>query len=241
MLGGDINLSITMTFLSSLAAFAMTSWWVWALGSRLVQDSLPIPYTQLVIGIQANIIIDKEENKSEKLSSYYYLLLKTIFVWPALVSFAVPLCLGVLARRIRPKLCEKVRERFARPVWLLILLAIVIGGVVLNLFFFYLVRCQTTITMNQSRTTKRKRLVVVKAGQLATPGGRGAAGAGRLHGGGRAGSAGRPRQATGHCSRYRDRNPEWRHCRGGAQPHLPKATPSFDKLKLHMYNGITVS
>ena len=56
MLGGDINLSVTMTFLSSLAAFAMTSWWVWALGSRLVQDSLPIPYIQLVIGIQANII-----------------------------------------------------------------------------------------------------------------------------------------------------------------------------------------
>ena len=66
MLGGDINLSVTMTFLSSLAAFAMTSWWVWALGSRLVQDSLPIPYTQLVIGIQANIIIDKEEKNFRK-------------------------------------------------------------------------------------------------------------------------------------------------------------------------------
>eukprot|EP00091_Calanus_sinicus_P011705 TRINITY_DN26425_c0_g1_i1.p1 TRINITY_DN26425_c0_g1~~TRINITY_DN26425_c0_g1_i1.p1 ORF type:complete len:160 (+),score=23.02 TRINITY_DN26425_c0_g1_i1:538-1017(+) len=36
MLGGDINLSVTMTFFSSVAAFAMTSFWIWALGTPLV-------------------------------------------------------------------------------------------------------------------------------------------------------------------------------------------------------------
>ena len=45
---GDINLSVTMTFFSSVAAFAMTSFWIWFLGSPLVDTTLPIPYTQLV-------------------------------------------------------------------------------------------------------------------------------------------------------------------------------------------------
>ena len=67
MLGGDINLSVTMTFFSSLAAFAMTSFWIWILGSPLVSEEIPIPFTQLAI---------------------------------ALVSFAVPVVLGVLARKV---------------------------------------------------------------------------------------------------------------------------------------------
>ena len=67
MLGGDINLSVTMTFASSLAAFAMTSFWIYVLGSPLVSEHVPIPFLQLVI---------------------------------ALVSFAVPLVLGVLARKV---------------------------------------------------------------------------------------------------------------------------------------------
>ena len=37
-----------MTFFSSVAAFAMTSFWIWFLGSPLVDTTLPIPYTQLV-------------------------------------------------------------------------------------------------------------------------------------------------------------------------------------------------
>ena len=38
-----------MTFFSSVAAFAMTSFWIWFLGSPLVDTTLPIPYTQLVV------------------------------------------------------------------------------------------------------------------------------------------------------------------------------------------------
>ena len=67
MLGGDINLSVTMTFFSSVAAFAMTSFWIWILGSPLVSEQIPIPFTQLAV---------------------------------ALVSFAVPVVLGVLARKV---------------------------------------------------------------------------------------------------------------------------------------------
>ena len=67
MLGGDINLSVTMTFFSSVAAFAMTSLWIYVLGSPLVSEDVPIPFLQLAI---------------------------------ALVSFAVPVVLGVLARKV---------------------------------------------------------------------------------------------------------------------------------------------
>ena len=56
-----------MTFFSSVAAFAMTSFWIWILGSPLVSEEIPIPFTQLTI---------------------------------ALVSFAVPVVLGVLARKV---------------------------------------------------------------------------------------------------------------------------------------------
>ena len=67
MLGGDINLSVTMTFFSSVAAFAMTSFWIWMLGSPLVSEDLPIPYIQLTI---------------------------------ALFSFAIPIILGMVARKV---------------------------------------------------------------------------------------------------------------------------------------------
>jgi len=106
MLGGDINLSVTMTFFSSIAAFAMTSFWIWFLGTPLVSESLPIPYKQLII---------------------------------ALISFAVPLAIGLWVRRVRPALAETIRTKIGRPIWLLCVLAMVIGGVVMNVFFFYLV------------------------------------------------------------------------------------------------------
>ena len=67
MLGGDINLSVTMTFFSSVAAFAMTSFWIWILGSPLVSEDLPIPYIQLTI---------------------------------ALFSFAIPIILGMVSRKV---------------------------------------------------------------------------------------------------------------------------------------------
>merc|ERR1711974_249406 len=106
MLGGDINLSVTMTFFSSVAAFAMTSFWIWFLGSPLVDTTLPIPYTQLVI---------------------------------ALVSFALPVGLGILIRRKWPEKSLRVKAKIGRPLWLLMVLIIVVAGIAMNLFFFYLV------------------------------------------------------------------------------------------------------
>ena len=122
MLDGDINLSVTMTFFSSVAAFAMTSFWIWMLGSPLVSEDLPIPYIQLTI---------------------------------ALFSFAIPIILGMVARKVcwlfhiypfipglfqyKPELAEKIRTKIGRPLWLTCVLVLVVGGVIMNLFFFYLV------------------------------------------------------------------------------------------------------
>ena len=39
----------------------------------------------------------------------------------------------------KPKLCEKIKNKIGRPLWLTFVLAIVIGGVIMNVFFFYLV------------------------------------------------------------------------------------------------------
>lgn len=103
-----------MTFFSSVAAFAMTSFWIWALGSPLVSKALPIPYKELVI---------------------------------ALISFALPVGLGVLIRRRWPEESVRVKNkqvapayrsidlpRVGRPLWLLIVLIIVVAGIVSPLY-----------------------------------------------------------------------------------------------------------
>ncbi|XP_023320699.1 sodium/bile acid cotransporter [Eurytemora carolleeae] len=51
MFGGDVNLSVTMTFLSSVASFAFTSLWIYVLGTPLVSKTIPIPYLRLVISL----------------------------------------------------------------------------------------------------------------------------------------------------------------------------------------------
>ena len=36
-------------------------------------------------------------------------------------------------------MCDKVRAKIGRPLWLTMVLIIVVGGIVMNIFFFYLV------------------------------------------------------------------------------------------------------
>ena len=67
-----------MTFFSSISAFAMTSFWIWALGTPSVSEALPIPYKELVI---------------------------------ALVTFAIPIAIGLWVRRVRPVLAETIRTK----------------------------------------------------------------------------------------------------------------------------------
>ena len=55
LLNGDINLSITMTFVSTIAALGMMPLWMFVLGSTLNEGDLIIPYGQLFISLIALI------------------------------------------------------------------------------------------------------------------------------------------------------------------------------------------
>jgi sodium/bile acid cotransporter 3/5 len=56
LLKGDINLSITMTFLSTVAALGMMPLWIYLMGPLLTQGRLVIPFQQLIISLMGLIL-----------------------------------------------------------------------------------------------------------------------------------------------------------------------------------------
>ena len=58
MWGGDVNLSVTMTFCSSVASFACTTFWIWLFGTFvLLSDSdIRLPYLQLFLSLLAFMV-----------------------------------------------------------------------------------------------------------------------------------------------------------------------------------------
>ena len=55
MWGGDLDLSVTMTFCSTVASFATTTFWVWLFGRFVLRtrQSISLPYLQLFISLVA--------------------------------------------------------------------------------------------------------------------------------------------------------------------------------------------
>lgn len=51
MFHGDVNLSCTMTFLSTVASFAFTTLWVFLLGTPLVGKTIPIPFPFIALSL----------------------------------------------------------------------------------------------------------------------------------------------------------------------------------------------
>ena len=51
LLGGDINLSITMTFISTIAALGMMPLWILVMGPYLTDGDLVIPFGQLIMSL----------------------------------------------------------------------------------------------------------------------------------------------------------------------------------------------
>ena len=52
MLGGDVNLSVTMTLVSSVASFGMTSLWAYVLGNPLLSHGvIKVPYHMIAISL----------------------------------------------------------------------------------------------------------------------------------------------------------------------------------------------
>lgn len=56
LLNGDINLSITMTFVSTVSALGMMPLWIFLLGSWLSDDDLIIPYGQLMMTLVSLVL-----------------------------------------------------------------------------------------------------------------------------------------------------------------------------------------
>eukprot|EP00095_Tigriopus_kingsejongensis_P012735 snap_masked-scaffold43_size480169-processed-gene-3.6 protein:Tk12735 transcript:snap_masked-scaffold43_size480169-processed-gene-3.6-mRNA-1 annotation:"hypothetical protein DAPPUDRAFT_248773" len=56
MWGGDVNLSCTMTFISTLASFGMTSMWLFLLGAQYTAKDIQMPYHMIAISLFSFII-----------------------------------------------------------------------------------------------------------------------------------------------------------------------------------------
>ena len=90
MFDGDVNLSCTMTFISSVGSFAFTTLWVYFLGAPMVGRSVPIPYLQLtaslacfvlplLLGILIQYKLPKLSIKLKKLSRPFFFVCLIIF------------------------------------------------------------------------------------------------------------------------------------------------------------------
>ena len=90
MFDGDLNLSVTMTFISSVGSFAFTTMWVYLLGAPMVGRSVPIPYLQLtlslalfvlplLLGILIQYKLPKLAGKLQKTSRPFFLICLIIF------------------------------------------------------------------------------------------------------------------------------------------------------------------
>ena len=90
MFDGDVNLSCTMTFISSVGSFAFTTLWVYFLGAPMVGRSVPIPYLQLttslaffvlplLLGILIQYKLTKVSDKLKKLSRPFFFVCLIIF------------------------------------------------------------------------------------------------------------------------------------------------------------------
>jgi len=58
LFGGDINLSITMTFCSTLASFGMTTFWLWFFAKFVLPVDAParLPYLQLLVSLVSLVV-----------------------------------------------------------------------------------------------------------------------------------------------------------------------------------------
>jgi len=56
LLGGDINLSITMTFVSTVAALGMMPFWIFTMSPYLTDGDIVVPFSQLIISLMSLIL-----------------------------------------------------------------------------------------------------------------------------------------------------------------------------------------
>uniref|UniRef100_A0A4D5RL41 Putative sodium-bile acid cotransporter n=1 Tax=Ixodes scapularis TaxID=6945 RepID=A0A4D5RL41_IXOSC len=106
MFDGDVTLSITMTFISTIASVGMMPLWIFLLGRHMSPEtgSLQIPF--------ANIVA-------------------------SLVGLVVPLAIGMLIWRFKPKWAQKA-QKCIKPLTLVVLIVILVLSVTVNQYIFLL-------------------------------------------------------------------------------------------------------
>jgi len=106
---GDINLSVTMTFCSSVASLGLSTLWIWALGSQFLNTDSSIanhiPYPKIFISI---------------------------------LSLVLPVSLGMFFKYKKPDIAAKL-WKYSRPVFLVFVLVSLSFGIYINRSFFSLV------------------------------------------------------------------------------------------------------
>uniref|UniRef100_A0A2R5LBU5 Putative sodium-bile acid cotransporter n=1 Tax=Ornithodoros turicata TaxID=34597 RepID=A0A2R5LBU5_9ACAR len=105
LLGGNLNLSVAMTFISTIAALGTMPMWLFTLGRSLFEDaSVRVPFGN---------------------------------IFTTLISMTIPLAIGLLLQRFRPKVASFCR-RILAPVSVAMILYIVAFGTYANLYMFSL-------------------------------------------------------------------------------------------------------
>jgi len=161
MFNGDINLSCTMTFLSTVFSFAFTSLWVFLLGTPLVDKVIPIPYLQialslisftipLMVGVAVKFKWPKKAESLKRISRPFFLCVLVVLptyasvtnqhffylcTWRIIVSGA---CLGFLGYIFGAALAALVGQGKPQIIAISLETAIQNGGIsiiVLNMTF----------------------------------------------------------------------------------------------------------
>ena len=115
MFGGNLDLSVTMTAISTFAAFFMMPAWIFSLGQHLILDD---DETQIVI-------------------PYYKIVIYAFFL-------VVPLGIGLLTARYLPRVSAFL-VRILKPISLFLILFILIFGIWANLYIFRLMNWQVFV------------------------------------------------------------------------------------------------
>ena len=121
MFDGDVNLSVTMTLVSSVASFGMTSFWAWLLGSHLISA-------------------EGSKDPSKNIEIPYHMIAIS------LISFVIPLGIGVLVRYLRPQKAKRIHDIAAKPFFIACLIVLPVVGIWNSQFMFWLLTWRHVLT-----------------------------------------------------------------------------------------------
>ena len=134
MLGGDVNLSVTMTMISSISSFGMTSLWVWLLGRQFSGERhIQVSGAHLCFAVFPFLT-----NRCESISSCLFQIPYDMIAL-SLVAYTAPLCLGCLFKFKWRDQAMWIMDRFAKPYFLLCLVIVPSCALITNTYYFSVV------------------------------------------------------------------------------------------------------